>query len=390
MFGSMFIGLSGMRAYSDGLRQVSNNITNLNSSGFKASDIVFTDLFGSGARSIGLSGSGGGTSQGVALTDLRTDFRQGELRQSNRSLDLAIDGAGFLVLEKGGEFTYARTGSFEVDEDGFVVLSGTDYRLTVIGASGNPEAVSIAPYRTNPPSATTALKFADNLSSTGTELSLADITVYDALGKSDTWNVSFAREETDPAGEWKVSVKNGAGTEIATHTLTFTGGIVDAATAKFTVTDADRSAELDFSENVTSFSSGSISTLRTASANGNGVGDIVDIAVNASGALEISYSNEQKKSLGSVTLADFRDPQQLEQKNGGLFSYTGLGGRDFFASENGRVGKVLSSRTEASNVDLSAQFGDLILVQRGYQASSQIVSVSNEMIQQLFGLRGQG
>ncbi|WP_291198128.1 flagellar hook-basal body complex protein [Hyphomonas sp.] len=390
MFGSMFIGLSGMRAYSEGLRQVSNNITNLNSSGFKASDIAFTDLFGSGARGAGLSGSGGGTSQGVALTDLRLDFNQGELRQSNRSLDLAIDGAGFLVLEKGGEFSYARTGSFEVDEDGFVVLSGTDYRLTVIGASGNPEAVSIAPYRTNPPSATTSIKFADNLSSTATEFSLADISVFDALGKSDNWKVSFSRAETDPAGEWKVSVKNGGGTEIATHTLKFTNGVIDSATAKVSVSNDGRTAELDFSENVTSFSSGSISTLRTAIRNGNGVGDIVNIAVNDTGVLEISYSNEQKKSLGAVTLADFRDPQALEQKSGGLFAYAGLGGRDFFASENGRVGRVLSSRSEASNVDLSAQFGDLILVQRGYQASSQIVSVSNEMIQQLFGLRGQG
>ena len=390
MFGSMFIGLSGMRAYSEGLRQVSNNITNLNSSGFKSSDIVFTDLFGSGARGIGLSNAGGGTSQGVALTDLRLDFRQGELRQSNRGLDLAIDGAGFLVLEKGGEFSYARTGSFEVDEDGFVVLAGTDYRLTVIGASGNPEAVSIAPYRTNPPNATTAIKFADNLSSTATEFSLADITVYDALGKSDNWKVAFSRSETDPAGEWKVSVKNGAGTEIATHTLEFTNGVIDSASAKFTVTHDGRSAELDFSENVTSFSSGSISTLRTASANGNAVGDIVNILVNEAGALEISYSNAQKQSLGPVTLADFRDPQALEQKSGGLFAYNGEGGRDFFTSENGRVGRVLSSRSEASNVDLSAQFGDLILVQRGYQAASQIVSVSNEMIQQLFGLRGQG
>lgn len=390
MFGSMFIGLSGMRAYSEGLRQVSNNITNLNSSGFKSSDIVFTDLFGSGARGAGLTSSGGGTSQGVALTDLRLDFRQGELRQSTRSLDLAIDGAGFLVLEKGGEFSYARTGSFEVNEDGFVVLAGTDYRLTVIGTSGNPEPVSIAPFRTNPPVATTKIKFADNLSSTATELSLADIRVFDTLGSADNWKVSFSRAETDPPGEWKVSVKNGTGTEIATHTLKFSGGLVDPATAKFTVTDAGRTAELDFSENVTSFSSGSVSTLRTASSDGNGVGDIVNIGVNDAGALEISYSNEQKKSLGNVTLADFRDPQALEQKSGGLFAYTGLGGRDFFSSENGRVGRVLSSRTEASNVDLSAQFGDLILVQRGYQAASQIVSVSNEMIQQLFGLRGQG
>lgn len=389
MFGSMFIGLSGMRAYSEGLRQVSNNITNLNSSGFKASDIVFTDLFGSGARGIGLSSSGG-SSQGVALTDLRTDFRQGELRQSTRSLDLAIDGAGFLVLEKGGEFSYARTGSFEVDEDGFVVLAGTDYKLTVIGPAGNPEAVSIAPYRTNPPSATTSIKFADNLSSTATTLSLADISVFDPLGKPDNWKVSFSRAETDPAGEWKVSVKNSSGTEIAAHTLKFIGGVVDVATAKFTVSDGGRSAELDFSENVTSFSSGTVSTLRTATKDGNGVGDIVGIAVNDTGLLEISYSNEKKKSLGAVAIADFRDPQALEQKSGGLFQYSGLGGRDFFASENGRVGRVLSSRTEASNVDLSAQFGDLILVQRGYQASSQVVSVSNEMIQQLFGLRGQG
>jgi flagellar hook protein FlgE len=51
---------------------------------------------------------------------------------------------------------------------------------------------------------------------------------------------------------------------------------------------------------------------------------------------------------------------------------------------------VLSNRLEASNVDLSRQFGELILIQRGYQASSQIVSASNEMIQQLLALRGQG
>jgi flagellar hook protein FlgE len=55
-----------------------------------------------------------------------------------------------------------------------------------------------------------------------------------------------------------------------------------------------------------------------------------------------------------------------------------------------RGGNVVSKRLEASNVDLSAEFGDLILIQRGFQASSQIISVSNDMIQQLFGIRGQG
>ncbi len=51
---------------------------------------------------------------------------------------------------------------------------------------------------------------------------------------------------------------------------------------------------------------------------------------------------------------------------------------------------MVSRRLEASNVDLAKQFGDLITIQRGYQASSQIISVANDMIQQLFGIRGQG
>ena len=74
----------------------------------------------------------------------------------------------------------------------------------------------------------------------------------------------------------------------------------------------------------------------------------------------------------------------------GLFAYTGDNGRQFLQSASESVGKVVSGRIEASNVELSSEFGELILVQRGYQASSQVVSVSNDMIQQLFGIRGQG
>ena len=85
-----------------------------------------------------------------------------------------------------------------------------------------------------------------------------------------------------------------------------------------------------------------------------------------------------------------RDPQSLEQKSGGLFTYTGSAEPAYLNSADPRVGQVLGKRIEASNVDLSKEFGDLILIQRGFQASSQIVSVSNDMIQQLFGIRGQG
>ena len=91
-----------------------------------------------------------------------------------------------------------------------------------------------------------------------------------------------------------------------------------------------------------------------------------------------------------LAVARIRDPQALIQRGSGLFAHDGSSGIDFVTSEHETVGTVVSRRLEASNVDLSREFGELILLQRGFQASSQVVSVSNEMIQQLFGMRGQG
>ena len=392
MFGSMFIGLSGMNAYSNGLRQVSNNITNLNSSGYRASSIGFNDLFRGSSNGISYTQGSNGGGDGVQLSNGLLDLSQGELRQTSRDLDLAVDGNGFLVLERDGQYFYTRTGSFEVDNEGFIVLTGTDYKLAVLDDSGRAQPVSIDPYRTSPPEATTSIKFADNLSSTATEYVVPDVQVFNANGESDNWTINFNREETDPAGEWTVTVTNGNGEEIGEETLTFTAGVVDSdsQTLSFSDDDKDISVELDFSENVTSFSSGAVSTLRTSEVDGYGIGEITTISVNDDGKLEINYSNEETKDLGAVALADFREPQALEQRSGGIFVYDSATGREFLSSESERSGRVLSRRLEASNVDLSKEFGELILVQRGYQASSQVVSVSNDMIQQLFGIRGQG
>lgn len=382
MFGSIFTGLSGMNAFSNALRQISNNITNVNSNGFKESTLSFSGLFGQG-----------GATAGVTLDKPRLDFTAGELRQTNQTLDLAIDGAGMLVLLKDADQFFTRTGSFEVNKEGDIVLAGTDYKLTVLDpASGRPTAVSITPFRTNPPQATTSVSFADNLSSSATSFNLADIKLFNAAGQSDTWQASFARAETDPAGEFKVTVKNSTGVELGTQTLKFINGIVDPASSRLTFADtsAGRSAIFDFSQNVTSFSSGTASSLRVDKVDGFGPGDETSVAVNTDGNVEITYSNGQKKQLGAVTLALFQDPQSLEQRDGKVFVQRGDAGRSYLTSASERVGRVVSSELEASNVDLSKQFGDLILAQRGFQASSQVVSISNDMIQQLFGMRGQG
>lgn len=384
MLGSIFVGLSGMNAFSGGLRQISNNITNINTTGFKTTNLLFSDHVSVGERT-------GDSGQGVSLTKPTIDFAQGELRQSDRDLDLAIDGNGFLVLLKDADKFFIRTGSFEVNAKGDIVLTGTEYKLTVVDDAGKLTPVSVEAFRTNPPKQTTTIKLADNLSSTAAEFSLPAVKVFDTAGAAADWNVKFTRDAQAAPGEWTVTVSEGA-TTVGTQTLKFIGGIVDPATTRLTFEQAStgRSATLDFSSNVTSFSSGTVSTLRVAESDGYGPGDITTITVNADGILEIAYSNQQKKQLGAVTIASLRDPQELEQRDGGLFVLEHEGKEQFLTSKHEQVGRVVSKRLEASNVDLSREFGDLILVQRGYQASSQVVSVSNDMIQQLFGIRGQG
>jgi flagellar hook protein FlgE len=220
------------------------------------------------------------------------------------------------------------------------------------------------------------------------------ITVYDESGAAHNWRIKFTRADDSTTvtstevnvqvfDEKDTDVTSTAGAQVIKFDLT---GHVDSGTKTLSFTKSGITATIDFSD--VDLWSGT-TTIRAASIDGRASGTITKIAVNAKGEIELGYSNEEKSALGAVALADFRDPQALQQRSGGLFSYDGTD-RQFLASEDPRVGKAMSGRLEASNVDLSQQFGELILIQRGFQASSQIVSVSNDMIQQLFGIRGQG
>jgi len=392
MFGSIYIGLSGLNSYSEGLQAVSNNVSNLNTVGYKANDVTFQNIFGVGSQGgLEFGNQQAGNGYGVSIDELSINFSQGELRQTGRDLDLSIDGNGFFVLLDGDQQMFARTGSFAVNDEGFIVLQGTDYRLGVLDDEGRPTALNIDSFRTDAPEATSRVTFADNLSSTATQYDIPDLRIYGDGGEEYVWSVNFSRGEAE-FDTWTVTVTNQAGEEIGTQTLTFEDGAVSPDASELVFTDVDNDVEVtfDFSEGVTSFSSGTVSSLRASDVEGHPTGSLATLQVNADGELEITYTNEETLELGAIALADFRDPQSLQQRGNSLFEFNGFGQVQFLGASDTRVGSVLSQRLEASNVDLGSQFGDLILIQRGFQASSQIISVSNDMIQQLFGIRGQG
>jgi flagellar hook protein FlgE len=396
MLNAIYIGLSGLGAFSQGLQTISNNVANLNSPGFKTLTPKFDDAFNTGGVAAGFSGQDQdrplGT--GVSFGQPQIDFRQGELRTTQNDLDLGITGGGFLALQDGSNTFYTRTGQFSVDNKGFIVETGTTRRLTSVGAGGELIAINVDAKRTYPPQATTRIIFADNLSSTATDAAVSRLNVYDSLGVLQTWNVAFKAKGATAPGVWDVTVTNQTGSTLATATLRFIGSTVDPINDKITVSTNPVGGDplnvvLDFSTGITSFSSGTTSTIRAKEVDGYALGTLTTTTVDENGKIKLTYSNEKTDTLGAIALADFAQPQKLEQRGKGLFSYIGTDLPRYLKSGDIGVGKIAGRQQEASNVDLSAEFGSLILIQRGYQASSQVVSTANDMIQQLFGIRGQ-
>jgi len=401
MLGAIYTGLSGMNAYSKGLQTISDNVANLNTNGFKSTTVTFNDMFSTGGGGLTfLDNHAQKSGSGVKIGDPLIDFSEGDLRQTDNDLDLAIQGSGFLILQNDDKTYYTRTGQFVVDKDGYISEKNTGYHLAVLDAVGHPTAVNVDTKRTSAPVVTTKVTFAENISSSETTATVEDVDVYDDRGGKHVWTVTLTKDTSPGAtDQWNVAVQDADGTPVQMSptgsVLKFIGSTVDPSTGQLTVTEDPDGADpltvtLDFSAGVTSYSSGTSNTLRAASVDGSGVGALTSVTVDENGQVKLTYSNEKTELMGAVALADFRDPQQLERVGNGLYRNSGAGEMRLLSSGVNGVGTLVSKQLEASNVDLSQEFGDLILIQRGFQACSQVVSVTNDMIQQLFGMRGQG
>jgi flagellar hook protein FlgE len=129
------------------------------------------------------------------------------------------------------------------------------------------------------------------------------------------------------------------------------------------------------------------STLAVQSQDGFGTGNLTGEKFDANGVLKLSYSNGQTTDGPKLVLASIADLGAITEIGNSQFTYHGA--QPAILRSAGDDLKVVSGSLEGSNVDLTREFSELILMQRGYQASSEVLSTVNEMLQQLFDVRGQ-
>ena len=135
MLASLTTGVSGLRTHQLLLEVVGNNLANVNTSAFKASRVLFSDVLSETLQpAMGASGTQGGTNPvqrglGVKVASIDVDDSQGSLEMTGRNLDLAIRGDGFFVVNDGSQDLYTRVGTFTIDTEGKLVHSSTGYRV---------------------------------------------------------------------------------------------------------------------------------------------------------------------------------------------------------------------------------------------------------------------
>lgn len=402
MLDSIYIGTSGLQTFSEGLKVISNNIANLNTPGFKSSSSVFANLYYANPGEGNGQSTGGSThfGNGVSLGHTAVNFNAGELRQTGNALDLNIVGEGFFIVrDKGtGEPHYTRAGQFEFNKDGNLVVRGTENQIVGLGAGGAQQPISLNGLRLNPSKATTTVSFSGNLSSalfsstTTTQFDIAGVKVFDSLGGEHSLKVSFS-PKTLTADTFVVSIVDGT-VDVGSGEIQFNAGgqiVPGFDSVSFTYTPKGTTAsiiKLDFSNNVTDFNTGTTSSVAVAKVDGYGVGSLATVSFDADGTMNLAYSNGQKAQGPKVALARFDANSQLRPQSGGTFTYVSAQGMHVGVANQGGYGSIGSNQIEGSNVDLATEFSDLIVAQRGYQASSRIVSTANELLQDLFDMKG--
>ncbi|HTV97440.1 MAG TPA: flagellar hook protein FlgE [Steroidobacteraceae bacterium] len=404
------IALSGLTAANSALDITSNNIANADTTGFKNSQAEFGTVFDSGA--VNLNTSTGG--EGVQLVTSAQQFTQGDITTTSSPLDMAISGNGFFTLNSPSGYVYTRNGEFQEDQNGNVVSAtgqflqvyppltnggfntGALQNLNLDTAQSAPVATSTGDVILNLPSNDTAPTVAPfDPTNPDTYSQSTSTTVYDSLGNS--YPATFYFTQTATPGTWDVNMTVN-GTQVgAAQTMTFssTGALTTPANgnvtfAGFDPTDGAAPMSMTFNfSNTTQY--GTQFGVSSITQNGYTTGQLSTVSVSSSGVVSAVYTNGRSTDLGQLAIANFPNPQGLQQLSDTEWAQTFSSGTVVQGTAGSAgFGTVQASALEDSNVDLTTELVNMITEQRAFQANAQVITTADQMSQTVIGIATNG
>lgn len=404
---AMYIAVSGLNAQSANLAMISTNLANASTVGYKEVSANFSTLITDPYGASGL------TSAGVTVSSIHYVDLQGLIESSDTSTNLAIDGNGFFVVAASPDsnaFYYTRAGTFDTDDDGYLVnangyyLQGwpVDSDGNLMVGSGSVSSLETINLNTisGAAQATTNVEFVMNLPS---DAAVGDTftnssEIFDSLGTSHTLEYTW---EKTAAGEWSLNVTSDDGTVSSggTYTITFDsdGNLDTVSGTDMTITGwssgaSDSDITFDFGTSGRTDGLGQFDSeedtpqisVTSVSQDGLQFGELSSVSIDSSGLVIATFDNGMSRPVYQIPLATFNNPNGLQEVSGNAYVATVASG-DYTLNIPGYGGSglIAGSSLEASTVTTSEELTDMIVAQQAYSAAAQVISTSQDMFDAL-------
>jgi flagellar hook protein FlgE len=415
--------VSGLKANATAVGNISSNIANAGTDGYRRS---FAQMVSSTVTSAGGASAPPGGVRAVQASDIDAD---GQLRMTSRPTDLAISGAGFFVVSKNpndpslSNYMLTRAGSFRPDENGDLrnaagfYLAGFPY-----GADGALQAADRNSFGglstvnvgagTIPGQATEQMSIRGNLPSQATGAGAGDpfissASIYDPLGA--TQRLQFSWEPQNTPNLWELTVTNEDGTVSGSLEVTFSdtaganpgapqaygpvgGALADVGGGLFDLDlGGGQTVRLDFGavgtyDGLTQFA-GDYTPL-DVTVDGSSSGTLTRTEVTESGDVYGIFDNGMRRALYNLPLAMVPNPNGLLSTNGNAYLLSSDSGPLELATASvGGTGTITSGALESSNVEIAEELTNLIQVQRAYSSNAKIVTTVDEMLDETMRIK---
>ena len=443
MMRSLFSGVSGLRIHQTRMDVIANNIANVNTVGYKSSRVTFAEIFNqkvSGASGPNDATGRGGVNPmqiglGASVASIDKIMTPGAFQRTDNPLDMMVVGDGFFVVNDATGTYFTRAGNFSEDLQGNLSMNGMrlmGWEAAIDPATGlyavekravTPVNVGGAGKAYANPEPTTIIDMAGNINRQEDPVVNKTMSFFDSVGNKYLMDVTLTYDaaNTNPANSlWHVTFPNSviyanedrtrpiAINAPAPFDITFdTNGMITAIggtaadptvpasfMAQITVAPAvklDPAATLGDGTGVLGVNFMDLhqfvndrTTAIATNRNGSAPGSLTGLNVGPDGKITGMYSNGAQRLLAQIPLAQFANANGLEKSGNNLFRATPNSGT---FDGIGLEGNLQSGVLEMSNVDLSAEFTDMITTQRGFQANSRVITTSDDMLTELVNLR---